>query len=171
MPAPALTYRVTGGQLDFYIFFGPEPENVIQQLTHYIGRSFMPPYWALGHYISRYGYKNIEDMRRVLDRYKAHSIPVDTQIFDVDHEEKRKDYIINGDNWQGLPNLIDYLHQSGMKTVIILDPAILNNDTDNWIYNSGKLKDVFIKKLMKSSDDAQEMISHVNLLFRHFYTT
>jgi maltase-glucoamylase len=31
--APGLTYRTTGGVLDFYVFFGPEPENVIQQFT------------------------------------------------------------------------------------------------------------------------------------------
>jgi len=28
-----LIYRVTGGVLDFYVFLGPEPENVIQQFT------------------------------------------------------------------------------------------------------------------------------------------
>ena len=33
IPNPGLVYRVTGGVLDFYIFFGPDPESVIQQFT------------------------------------------------------------------------------------------------------------------------------------------
>ena len=33
LPYPAVTYRVIGGVLDFYIFFGPTPENIVQQFT------------------------------------------------------------------------------------------------------------------------------------------
>lgn len=30
-PLPMLIYRTIGGILDFYVFMGPEPENVVQQ--------------------------------------------------------------------------------------------------------------------------------------------
>ena len=30
-PFPMLIYRTIGGILDFYVFMGPEPENVVQQ--------------------------------------------------------------------------------------------------------------------------------------------
>jgi alpha-glucosidase (family GH31 glycosyl hydrolase) len=33
IPLPGLIYRATGGIFDFYVFLGPEPENVIQQFT------------------------------------------------------------------------------------------------------------------------------------------
>ncbi len=90
-----MIYRVSGGVLDFYLFLGPEPDNVVQQYTQvkyfwplrlnmhlylfflkYFGRPFMPPYWALGFQISRYGYKDLQDMKNVLDRFKKNDIPL-----------------------------------------------------------------------------------------------
>lgn len=44
----ALSWRVIGGQLDFYFFLGPTPLDVMEQLTSVIGRPFMAPYWSLG---------------------------------------------------------------------------------------------------------------------------
>ncbi|XP_074023780.1 sucrase-isomaltase, intestinal-like [Numenius arquata] len=32
-PNPSLTFRTIGGILDFYVFLGPTPENVVQQYT------------------------------------------------------------------------------------------------------------------------------------------
>ena len=31
-PKPAITWRTTGGILDFYIFLGPQPKEVIKQV-------------------------------------------------------------------------------------------------------------------------------------------
>ena len=40
-PLPALTYRTIGGVLDFYFFFGPTPEEVVQQYTEVRGKIFL----------------------------------------------------------------------------------------------------------------------------------
>ena len=40
-PLPALTYRATGGVLDFYFFFGPTPEEVVQQYTEVRWKIFL----------------------------------------------------------------------------------------------------------------------------------
>uniref|UniRef100_A0A914CR99 P-type domain-containing protein n=1 Tax=Acrobeloides nanus TaxID=290746 RepID=A0A914CR99_9BILA len=47
-PAPHLVYRTIGGQLEFFFFPGPTPEEVIQQFQQVIGTPFLPAYWALG---------------------------------------------------------------------------------------------------------------------------
>lgn len=40
-PAPAVTYRVIGGILDFYIFLGDTPEQVVQQYQEVGFRSIL----------------------------------------------------------------------------------------------------------------------------------
>lgn len=55
-PGPHLIYRTIGGILDVTFFPGPKPEQVIQQYLEYIGRPFLPAYFALGFqvcYLSR----------------------------------------------------------------------------------------------------------------------
>jgi len=39
-----LTYRTIGGVLDFYLFVGPTPENVVQQYTSVRTRSVLVTY-------------------------------------------------------------------------------------------------------------------------------
>ena len=73
--APALTYRTTGGILDFYVFTGPSPDSVVEQYTGLIGRSFMPPYWALGFHLCRYGYGSSEEVKKVIKRMRDAKFP------------------------------------------------------------------------------------------------
>lgn len=47
-PGPHLIYRSIGGIFDVTFFPGPKPEQVIQQYLEYIGRPFLPAYFALG---------------------------------------------------------------------------------------------------------------------------
>jgi maltase-glucoamylase len=117
-----LIYRTIGGIFDFYVFMGPEPENVVQQyhtvrrysnceglilmifvscaiykqftfnITRHaldfpgskyilvyifqaIGKPYLPPYWALGFQLCRYGYNTIENMQEAVDRTKNANIP------------------------------------------------------------------------------------------------
>ncbi|CAI6347819.1 unnamed protein product [Macrosiphum euphorbiae] len=73
-PAPAITYRVIGGILDFYFFSGPTPSDVITQYTEIIGRIFLPPYWSLDFHLSRYG-QTFEDLIQVYNRTIEAGIP------------------------------------------------------------------------------------------------
>ena len=73
-----LTYRTTGGILDFYVFIGPGPEQVIRQYHAVIGTTYMPPYWALGWHQCRYGYHDIGEVETVVQKYKENNIPLDT---------------------------------------------------------------------------------------------
>lgn len=55
--APASS--VIGGLVDLYFFLGPSPEAVLRQYHAVIGKTALPPYWALGAVQSKWGYENL----------------------------------------------------------------------------------------------------------------
>ncbi|NXN60657.1 MGA protein, partial [Rynchops niger] len=143
-PTPALTYRTTGGILDFYLVLGPTPELVVQEYTALVGRPVMPPYWALGFQLCRYGYENDTEIAKLVEDMKAARIPHDVQYADIDYMERQLDFTLNP-RFAGLPALINKIREEGMRFILILDPAISGNETDYPAFTRGLEKDVFIK--------------------------
>ncbi|XP_069085845.1 lysosomal alpha-glucosidase-like [Pleurodeles waltl] len=123
-PAPSLTLRTIGGVLDFYMFLGPTPENIVQQYTEAIGRPFLPPYWSLGFQLSRYGYKNLATMKETVRRTRQHNIPHDVQYGDIDYMDRQMDFTFDTVNYAGLPDFVKELKNDGMHYIIILDPCL-----------------------------------------------
>ncbi|XP_075268397.1 maltase-glucoamylase isoform X1 [Opisthocomus hoazin] len=143
-PTPALTYRTTGGILDFYMVLGPTPELVVQEYTALIGRPVMPPYWALGFQLCHYGYENDTEIADLVEDMKRANIPYDVQYVDIDYMERQLDFTLNP-RFAGLPALINKAHEEGMRFILILDPAISGNETDYPAFTRGLEQDVFIK--------------------------
>ncbi|XP_030898548.2 sucrase-isomaltase, intestinal [Melopsittacus undulatus] len=143
-PTPALTYRTTGGILDFYMVLGPTPELVVQEYTALIGRPVMPPYWSLGFQLCRYGYVNDSEVAQLVEETKAARIPYDVQYVDIDYMERQLDFTI-GARFAGLPALVNKIKEEGMRFIIILDPAISGNETNYPAFSRGVQDDVFIK--------------------------
>jgi alpha-glucosidase (family GH31 glycosyl hydrolase) len=71
------TYRTIGGIMDVIFFAGPDPEHVIRQYQLVIGKPYMPPYWALGFQLSRYGFNTLNNMRAAMRRTLDANIPLD----------------------------------------------------------------------------------------------
>uniref|UniRef100_A0A287DB05 P-type domain-containing protein n=1 Tax=Ictidomys tridecemlineatus TaxID=43179 RepID=A0A287DB05_ICTTR len=128
-PTPALTYRTTGGILDFYVFLGPTPELVTQQYTEVGGESVSP----LGARLSA----------------PAATVslcpPQDVQYSDIDYMERQLDFTLSP-KFAGFPALINRMRADGMRVILILDPAISGNETQPYpAFTRGVEDDVFIK--------------------------
>uniref|UniRef100_S4RJX0 Uncharacterized protein n=1 Tax=Petromyzon marinus TaxID=7757 RepID=S4RJX0_PETMA len=146
-PNPAVTYRTTGGILDFYFTLGPSPEEVTQQYTALIGRPAMPPYWSLGFQLCRYGYANDTEILNLYNDMKAAGVPYDTQYGDIDYMVRQLDFTLNKEKFGNFPNLIRHMHDEGMRIIIILDPAIAANETEPYpAYTRGVENDVYMKR-------------------------
>ncbi|KAM4874064.1 putative maltase-glucoamylase 2 [Thomomys bottae] len=143
-PTPALTYRTTGGILDFYIVLGPTPELVTQQYTELIGRPAMTPYWALGFQLSRYGYQNDTEISSLYNAMVAARIPYDVQHVDIDYMDRKLDFTLSP-SFENLSVLMEKMKNCGMRFMLILDPAISGNETQYLTFTRGQESNVFIK--------------------------
>ncbi|CAF3190076.1 unnamed protein product [Rotaria sp. Silwood2] len=152
-PEPSLTIRTIGGILDFFVFLGPSPEQVIQQYTWLVGRSFLPPYWGLGFHLSRLDYGNLTHMQMVNKRNRDAGIPLDVQYADIDYMDAKKDFTIDPINYRGLKEFFSQIRTDGMRTIVILDPGTIDDQKYYVPTVEGIKEDVFIKweneRLMK----------------------
>lgn len=80
----SIKFKALGGPIDLFFFAGPSPLDVIEQYTKTIGRPAMFDYRVLGFHQSRYGYKNISQIERVVDEFEREQIPLDTIWLDIE---------------------------------------------------------------------------------------
>ena len=83
-----MTFRTIGGALDFFIFLGPQPEDVVKQYTQLIGRPMIPPYYGLGFQLCKYGYQSVDEIKEVVNRTKQAKIPQVSYISSVRYTER-----------------------------------------------------------------------------------
>ncbi|XP_069511341.1 lysosomal alpha-glucosidase [Ambystoma mexicanum] len=145
-PAPALSWRTTGGILDFYIFLGPEPKTVVRQFLDVIGYPFMPPYWGLGFHICRWGYTTTNLTRNVVTSMRAAGMPQDVQWNDLDYMDSKRDFTYNQQNFSDYPKMVQEFHQKGLRYIMIVDPAISSSGPPGSYkpYDDGLKRGVFI---------------------------
>ncbi|ULT85754.1 hypothetical protein L5515_005679 [Caenorhabditis briggsae] len=122
-PGPSLIYRTIGGNLDIYFFPGPTPALVTQQYLAFIGKPFLPAYWALGYQLSRYGYNGLDEMKQRVGAVRDAGIPLDIAVADIDYMNRYKDFSTN-DNWSGFEDYVKQMHGWNMKMIPIFDPAV-----------------------------------------------
>ncbi|CAF4864828.1 unnamed protein product [Pieris macdunnoughi] len=146
-PTPAITYRAIGGVLNFYIFMGPSPEDVIAQYMEIIGKPFMPPYWALGFHLCKYNYGSLNVTRDVWQKNRDAGIPFDVQWNDLDYMSKGNDFTYDKEAFAGLPDFVKTVHEAGMHYVILIDPGVsaAENPGEYPPFDLGLEMDVFVK--------------------------
>lgn len=78
-----LQYRCTSGEMSFYIIPGKSMPEVLNRYHRLVGTQPLPPRWALGNFMSRFGYRSEKQTQEIVQQMQADSIPVDAIIFDL----------------------------------------------------------------------------------------
>ncbi|NXS37951.1 LYAG glucosidase, partial [Pomatostomus ruficeps] len=146
-PSPALTWRTTGGILDFYIFLGPDPKSVVRQYLDVVGFPFMPPYWGLGFHLCRWGYSSTDITRQVVANMTAARFPLDVQWNDLDYADAKRDFTFNKENFKDYPEMVRDFHSRGLRYIMIVDAGISSSGPPGTYkpYDEGLKRGVFIR--------------------------
>jgi alpha-glucosidase len=119
-----LSLNTLGGELDYYVFAGPTPAAVVDQLTRLTGRPALPPLWALGYHQSRWSYGSDAEVRAIAREYRKRGIPLDAIHLDIDYMDGFRVFTWDTDRFPAPAETVAALHTQGIRAVTIVDPGV-----------------------------------------------
>jgi len=134
-----------GGELDYYMVYGPTPEQVSEGLAALLGTMPLPPRWALGYHHSRWGHATESMMRELTAEFRQRDIPCDVIHLDIDYMNGYRVFTWNLQSFPDPQSLISDLRRDNFRIVTIIDPGV-KSDSDYKVYQTGLEHDVFIRR-------------------------
>jgi len=134
-------YGAASGQLTFYIILGKDYKTILQNYYSLTGSQPLPPRWALGNLMSRFGYTSEENVKGIYNKMKSENIPVDGVIFDLfwfgDSIKQTLGNLdwVNKTKWPNPKGMIADFRKDNVNTILVTEPFIVKNTL---AYNSSK---------------------------------
>jgi oligosaccharide 4-alpha-D-glucosyltransferase len=139
--ANTLEYGAVSGELNFYIILGDTYADILGSYHKLTGTQPIPPRWAFGNFLSRFGYTSEAQVKNIMQRMKANNIPYDAVIFDlfwfgdsIKGTMGNLDWI-NKKAWPNPAKMISDFKKEGTKTILITEPFVLQSSSN---FNSAK---------------------------------
>jgi alpha-glucosidase len=140
------SFGAPAGPLDYYVFYGPSPKQVVETYAWLTGLPPLPPLWSFGFQQSRYSYMTQARVLEVANRLRADSIPADAIYLDIDFQDRNRPFSVNREAFPDLPGMVAQLKAENFHVVTITDLHIANAPGQNYAaYDSGIAGDHFVK--------------------------
>ncbi len=139
--------QVTFADFDFdlYLIEGESMREIVREFRELIGRSYLPPKWAFGYAQSRWGYRNEEDIRKVVKDYHEAGIPLDAVNMDIDYMERYKDFTVDEKAFPNFAAFVQEMREQGIHLVPIIDAGVKIEDGYD-VYEDGRENGYFCTK-------------------------
>ena len=119
-----LVITIQSKDFDLYIIEEENFTEIIKAFRKLIGPSYIPPKWAFGYQQSRWGYKNEEDLKAVVEGYRKNHIPLDAIYMDIDFMDDFKDFTIDEKGFNHFSDTVKDLKVQGVRLVPIVDAGV-----------------------------------------------
>ncbi|GAA4319321.1 TIM-barrel domain-containing protein [Flaviaesturariibacter amylovorans] len=125
-----LEWGTPAGEWSMYVILG-NPKEVLASYHQLTGTQPLPPRWAFGNLMSRFGYTSEAQTRDILGKMKAEGIPVEAVIFDlfwfgdsIKGTMGNLDWV-NKTKWPAPAKMIADFKKEGVHTILITEPFVV----------------------------------------------
>jgi len=122
----------SGKMVDYYFFYGPGFDHIIDLYRTATGKAPMYPKWAYGLFQSQDRYKTQAEILSVKDNYRKNHIPVDAVVQDWYWWSPLPigSHIMNHERYPDPQALIDELHKANLHAMISIWPVFGSGTND-----------------------------------------
>jgi alpha-glucosidase len=112
-----------GAPVDVIVFRGSIAE-IVRDLSSLVGRTFLPPAWALGFHQSRWSYKTDRAVLEVARRFRALDLPADVIHLDIHYMDRYRVFTWHPRRFPQPAAMHRELAELGFRTLAIVDPGV-----------------------------------------------
>jgi alpha-glucosidase len=98
--------------------------DLLGEVSALVGRTPVPPRWALGYHQGRWSYDSADAVRRVVAGFHRRDIPLDAVHLDIDYMDGYRVFTWDERRFPDPAGLVDELHATGVRVVTIIDPGV-----------------------------------------------
>jgi alpha-glucosidase len=139
------SFGAVAGPIDYYVFIGPTPKQVVETYAWLTGTPPLPPLWSLGYQQARYSYMTQDSVLEVASRLRSDRIPADAIYLDIDYQDRNRPFTVNRSAFPDLAGMNAKLKAENFHVVMITDPHIANLPGQGYPpYDSGIAGDDFV---------------------------
>ncbi|MEO7216285.1 TIM-barrel domain-containing protein [Mucilaginibacter sp.] len=115
----------SGREVDYYFFYGPGFDQIINSYRTATGKAPMFPKWAFGLFQSQDRYLSQDEVLSVKDKYRSNHIPVDVIVQDWYYWDPFPIgvHIMNPDRYPDPKKMVDELHKANIHGMISIWPV------------------------------------------------
>jgi len=148
-------FGASNGDLVYYVFCGPTPQDVLARYTDLTGHTPLPPLWGLGNGQSRFSYETADEVRQIARTFRERDIPCDTLYLDIDCLDGYRVFTWDPIDFPDPEGLFAELREMGFHVVTIVDAGV-KVDERYQVYTEGRARDLYCKTLQ--GDDYQNAV-------------
>ena len=140
------SFGAEGGPVDYYVFYGPDPKQVVGTYAWLTGLPPLPPLWSLGFQQCRFSYETESRVREIAARLRSDNIPADVLYLDIDYQKERRPFTVDTERFPHFDQMLSDLKRDKFHVVAITDLHIARIPGAGYApYDSGVAGDHFVK--------------------------